>query len=91
MSNRRIVITGMGAVSPLGCGVETIWQRLLKGESGIRALPDEIVADLPVKVGGKSPNWRKMPRRDSTQTRPSPPSDQKENGSLYSVCHGGGG
>ncbi|AIM21284.1 beta-ketoacyl-ACP synthase II [Serratia sp. SCBI] len=53
MSNRRIVITGMGAVSPLGCGVETIWQRLLKGESGIRALPDEIVADLPVKVGGQ--------------------------------------
>ncbi len=52
MSNRRIVITGMGAVSPLGCGVEAIWQRLLKGESGIRALPDEIVADLPVEVGG---------------------------------------
>ncbi|BBG68826.1 3-oxoacyl-[acyl-carrier-protein] synthase 2 [Serratia marcescens] len=55
MSNRRIVITGMGAVSPLGCGVETIWQRLLKGESGIRALPDEIVADLPIKVGGQVP------------------------------------
>lgn len=55
MSNRRIVITGMGAVSPLGCGVEAIWQRLLKGESGIRALPDEIVADLPVKVGGQVP------------------------------------
>lgn len=55
MSHRRIVITGMGAVSPLGCGVEAIWQRLLKGESGIRALPDEIVADLPVKVGGQVP------------------------------------
>lgn len=55
MSHRRIVITGMGAVSPLGCGVEAIWQRLLKGESGIRALPDEIVADLPVKVGGEVP------------------------------------
>lgn len=90
MSNRRIVITGMGAVSPLGCGVEAIWQRLLKGESGIRALPDEIVADLPVEVGGKSPNWRKMPRRDSTQTRPSP-LPTKRNGSLYTVCHGGGG
>ncbi len=55
MSNCRIVITGMGAVSPLGCDVEAIWQRLLKGESGIRALPDEIVADLPVKVGGQVP------------------------------------
>ena len=38
---RRIVVTGMGAVSPLGCGVETNWSRLLAGRSGIRTLPDE--------------------------------------------------
>ncbi|KFB88876.1 hypothetical protein CR62_23825, partial [Serratia grimesii] len=56
MNNRRIVITGMGAVSPLGCGVEAIWQRLLKGQSGIRPLPEEIVADLQVKVGGQVPS-----------------------------------
>ncbi|WP_156186892.1 beta-ketoacyl synthase N-terminal-like domain-containing protein, partial [Afipia felis] len=36
---RRIVVTGMGAVSPLGCGVETNWSRLTAGKSGIRRLP----------------------------------------------------
>jgi 3-oxoacyl-[acyl-carrier-protein] synthase II len=35
MKNRRIVITGMGAVSPLGNDVEQLWQNLLKGESGV--------------------------------------------------------
>lgn len=54
--NRRIVITGMGAVSTLGCGVEIIWSRLLAGQSGIRSLPKEIGAQLPVKIGGSVPD-----------------------------------
>ena len=56
MLNRRIVVTGMGVVSPLGCGVETVWQRLLAGRSGIGLLPAEVVADLPGKVGGVVPS-----------------------------------
>lgn len=52
---RRIVVTGMGAISPLGVGVEPVWARLLDGQSGIRQLPDDIVQDLPVKVGGLVP------------------------------------
>ena len=57
MSIRRIVVTGMGAVTPLGCGVETVWQRLLAGRSGLRRLPDDVVADLQTKVGGVVPSY----------------------------------
>jgi 3-oxoacyl-(acyl-carrier-protein) synthase len=49
---RRIVITGLGAVTALAAGVETSWSRLLAGRSGIRRLPDDVVSDLPAKVGG---------------------------------------
>jgi 3-oxoacyl-[acyl-carrier-protein] synthase II len=56
MSQHRIVVTGMGLVSPLGCGVKTAWQRLLDGRSGLRRLPDEVTLDLAVKVGGVVPD-----------------------------------
>jgi 3-oxoacyl-[acyl-carrier-protein] synthase II len=51
----RIVITGMGIASPLGCGIEPVWQRLLAGKSGLRRLPDAMVSNLPAKVGGVVP------------------------------------
>jgi 3-oxoacyl-[acyl-carrier-protein] synthase II len=55
MATRRIVVTGMGTVSPLGCGTELVWQRLLGGASGIRALPETMVADMAVGVAGIVP------------------------------------
>lgn len=55
MSFERIVVTGMGVVSPLGTGVETVWQRLLAGRSGLRVLPDEVVEGLAARVGGVVP------------------------------------
>ena len=51
--NKRIVVTGMGAVSPLGTGVEAVWQRLTAGQSGIRTLPEELIGDLAVRIGGQ--------------------------------------
>jgi 3-oxoacyl-[acyl-carrier-protein] synthase II len=53
---RRIVVTGMGAVSPLGCGVEATWSRLIAGRSGLRALPASIGADLTARVAGIVPD-----------------------------------
>lgn len=55
MSTRRIVVTGMGLVTPLGSGVDAVWKRLLAGRSGIVRLADETVADLPAKIGGRVP------------------------------------
>jgi 3-oxoacyl-[acyl-carrier-protein] synthase II len=47
---KRVVITGMGMVTPLACGVEPTWQRLVKGESGARKIEHFNVADLPCKI-----------------------------------------
>jgi 3-oxoacyl-[acyl-carrier-protein] synthase II len=59
--NKRIVVTGMGALTPLGCGVEQIWQRLLAGQSGIRQLPPELIGDLSISIGGQVPDRTQDP------------------------------
>jgi 3-oxoacyl-[acyl-carrier-protein] synthase II len=53
---RRIVVTGMGVVSPLGCGVEASWARLLERKSGVRLLPPGLADDVPVRIGGLVPH-----------------------------------
>ena len=58
---RRIVVTGLGAVTPLAARVETSWSRLLASRSGVRRLPDDVVADLPAKVGGVVPSLEEDP------------------------------
>ncbi|HVB18433.1 MAG TPA: beta-ketoacyl-ACP synthase II [Stellaceae bacterium] len=52
---RRIVVTGMGLVTPLGIGLEHVWRRLLAGESGIRAIQSLDVSDLPSRIAGQVP------------------------------------
>lgn len=50
---KRIVISGMGAVTPLGTGVPLIWSNLLKGKSGITTLPPSLADESPIKIGGR--------------------------------------
>ena len=52
---RRVVVTGMGIVCPLGVGVEHVWKRLVAGESGISAIQSFDVKDLPAKIAGQVP------------------------------------
>jgi 3-oxoacyl-[acyl-carrier-protein] synthase II len=52
---RRIVVTGMGLVTPLGIGLERVWQRLLAGESGIGAIQSFDVSDMPSRIAAQVP------------------------------------
>lgn len=52
---RRVVVTGMGLVTPLGCGVECCWDRLIAGESGIRQITSFDTSDLPSTIAGLVP------------------------------------
>jgi 3-oxoacyl-[acyl-carrier-protein] synthase II len=47
---RRVVVTGMGMVTPLGCGVEATWRRLVAGDSGARKIDTFDVSDLPSRI-----------------------------------------
>ncbi len=52
---RRVVVTGVGLVTPLGAGREANWERLIRGESGVRAIQSFDVSDLPAKIAGQVP------------------------------------
>ncbi len=51
MATTRVVITGLGATTPLGGDVPTTWQAMLGGRSGVRLLPQEFRDLLPVHIG----------------------------------------
>ncbi len=55
MSRARVVVTGMGALSALGEGVDALWAGLLAGRSGVRAEPRLAELGLPVTTGGFLP------------------------------------
>ena len=52
---KRVVVTGMGLVTPLGSGVKANWDRLINSESGIRAIQSFDTSDLPAKIAGEVP------------------------------------
>src|SRR6059058_218781 len=52
---RRVVVTGLGMVTPLACGVEPTWQRLINGGSGARRIESFDVSDLPAKIACQVP------------------------------------
>src|SRR3954470_17052322 len=53
--SRRVVVTGLGLVTPLGCGVKTTWDKLIEAKSGLRAIQSFDVSDLPAKVAAQVP------------------------------------
>ncbi len=57
---RRVVVTGLGMVTPLACGVDATWERILGSKSGIRRIEKFDVSDLPCKIAAQ------IPRGDGT-------------------------
>ena len=55
MELRRVVVTGMGIVSPLGCGIETTWSNILAGRSGARRIDDFQVDDIACQIACRVP------------------------------------
>lgn len=52
---RRVVVTGLGLVTPLGAGVDVTWKNLLAGKSGIRTITQADMTDIPAKIAGEVP------------------------------------
>ena len=52
---KRVVVTGIGLVTPLGVGGEAVWKKLIQGQSGIGAIQSFDVSDLPAKIAGQVP------------------------------------
>ncbi len=74
---RRVVVTGLGMVSPLGCGIEPTWKRLVAGESGAKKIDTFEVSDLPSQIACM------IPRGDGTNGTFNPdewmePKDQRK-------------
>ncbi|MDY4885958.1 MAG: beta-ketoacyl-ACP synthase II [Alphaproteobacteria bacterium] len=85
---RRVVINGLGVISPLGRGVEHNWKRLLNGESGISKIENIDLKDIPVKIAGQVP-WGDA-EGEFNPDSVLPPKDQKKNDKfiLYGLAAG---
>ncbi|MCO6438843.1 MAG: beta-ketoacyl-ACP synthase II [Phycisphaerae bacterium] len=58
MSGKRVVITGMGAVTPFGIGVDPLWDGLVQGRSGIRPVSLFDASGFDVRIGGEIPSFQ---------------------------------
>ncbi len=68
MSKRRVVITGLGAVTPVGLSVRESWENIIAGKSGIAPLTSFDVSDFPVRFGGSVKNFdvtSVIPKKDA--------------------------
>lgn len=74
---KRVVITGLGIVSPLGRGVKHNWENIIAGKSGIKTIEGVDLKDIPVSIAGQVP-WGEG-ENDFNPDTVMPPKDQKKN------------
>ena len=66
---RRVVITGLGAVTPLGNDLPTTWRALLAGKSGIGLITRFDASGLPIRIAGEVKNFALDPAIDAREAR----------------------
>jgi 3-oxoacyl-[acyl-carrier-protein] synthase II len=70
----RVVVTGIGPVTPVGTGVGDFWAGITSGRNGIRRITAFETDDLPVKVAGEVPGFDPSPWLDPKEIRRTDPS-----------------
>ncbi len=66
---RRVVVTGLGIVTPLGTGIQKNWEAVCSGKSGIRAIEKFDVSHYPCQIAGVVPDFRSEDFMDKQQVR----------------------
>ena len=76
MNTPRVVITGLGAITPLGSSVPLLWKGLLEGRSGIRRITQFDSSSLPCQIAGEIPDFNPEDYLDHKEARRMPRSGQ---------------
>ena len=84
---RRVVVTGMGLVTPLGIGLERNWQSLIAGASGVGAIQSFDVSDLPAQIAAQVPRGETAAGLFNADDWV-PPKDQRKMDGFIVFAHG---
>ena len=84
MTTRRVVVTGMGTVNPLGHRIEEFWENIKAGKSGIGALTKFDASEYPVRIAGEVKNFDHSDLLDRKEVRSMADFTQY---SMYSAVH----
>jgi len=76
MERRRVVITGIGVVSALGCSLTDYWNGLISGRSGIQKITHFDASELPCQIAGQVPDFDPLQYMDRKTARRMPRSTQ---------------
>ena len=85
---KRVVVTGMGMVSPLGVGVDLVWQRLMDSKSGIRSIDRFPVSHLASRIARHGAPGLGTGELDLEKGFP--PRETRRNDPIHPVCSKGG-
>jgi 3-oxoacyl-[acyl-carrier-protein] synthase II len=90
MKLNRAVITGMGAVTPLGSSIDRYWKGLINGESGVRKITQFDATDFPCQIAGEIPDFNPDEYLDRKEARRLPRSAQIALVSAIQAVHDAG-